>query len=109
MTLASRNKFVIQKVLESDITEEDKIFFQLWNEKPLLSLKSDFLAIIEQLRKEQYQQILENLEEISEFKIQKNRIHFTSSRAIWEIYNQNLIASSGCCKTRDGLSSSLEQ
>lgn len=71
MTLASRNKFVIQKVLESDITEEDKIFFQLWNEKPLLSLKSDFLAIIEQLRKEQYQQILENLEEISEFKIQK--------------------------------------
>lgn len=71
MTLESRNKFVIQKVLQSDITQEDQVFFPLWNEKTLLTMKSDFLLIIKELRNEQYTEALKVIDGISEFNIQK--------------------------------------
>ena len=72
MTLASRNKFVIQKVLEPEIKKEDQDFFPTWNEKQdLLPLKPDFLQLINALFTEQYQLAVEQIDKIAEFKIQK--------------------------------------
>ena len=72
MTLASRNKFVIQKVLEPEIKKEDQDFFPTWNEKKdLLPLKSNFLQLINALFEEQYQLAIEQIEGMVEFKIQK--------------------------------------
>jgi len=72
MTLASRNKFVIQKVLEPEIKKEDQDFFPTRNEKQdLLLLKPDFLELINALFAEQYQLAVEQIDKIVEFKIQK--------------------------------------
>lgn len=71
MTLASRNKFVIEKVLESDLAKEDADFFQLRNEKELTQLQPDFLSLIAKLWSEQYSSVLATIDTLPELKIQK--------------------------------------
>lgn len=71
MIIESINKFAIEKILEDDEKKDDKEFFQLRNEKELLSVKDKFVALIEKLRKKQYEYTLNVIDKLPEFKINK--------------------------------------
>lgn len=91
MIIESINKFAIEKILEEDEKKDDKEFFQLRNEKELLSVKDKFVKFIEDLRQKQYQYTLDIVDKMPEFQIKKVEWNIVDRDKEFEnFYNKNL-------------------